>query len=158
MRGKTKRPASRLMPDPQYNSLLVSKLTNYIMVGGKKSIARKIVYGALDTASKKLKNDNPSKLLEDTIGKVAPIVEVRSRRIGGANYQVPVEVKEPRKTALALRWIIISARSAKGKPMAEKLADEIINIAKNTGPTLKKREDIHRMAEANRAFAHFARY
>lgn len=158
MRGKVKKIKSRLLPDPIYNSLLVSKFINYTMRNGKKTIAQKVVYGALEDASKKLKYDKPDKLLEDTITKVAPIVEVKSRRIGGANYQVPMEVKEPRKTALAIRWIIESAKAAKGKGMSKKLSDEIVNVAKGTGTTLKKREDIHRMAEANRAFAHFARY
>jgi len=158
MRGKTKKIESRLQPDAKYKSFNVSKLINYTMRCGKKSIAKKIVYQALEDASKKLKYDDPAKLLDDTLSKIAPIVEVKSRRIGGANYQVPMEVKEPRKTALALRWLLESARASKGKPMSEKLSAEIVNTANNTGSALKKREDIHRMAEANRAFAHFARY
>ncbi len=158
MRGKVKIRRPKLAPDTKYNSTLISQFINYVMQDGKKTKAEKIVYTAIDTAAKRLKVENPDKLFESTITKVAPIVEVRSRRVGGANFQVPVEVKEPRKTALAMRWILESSRSIKGKPMADRLAEEIVNINKDTGATLKKREDIHRMAEANRAFAHFARY
>lgn len=158
MRGKVKKSKFKINPDPVYNSMLVSKLINYAMKDGKKTTAQRVIYGALESASKKLKYDKPDKLLEDTITKIAPIVEVKSRRIGGANYQVPIEVKEPRKTALAIRWLIATSKSTKGKSMSEKLSDEIVNIAGGTGATLKKREEIHRMAEANRAFAHFARY
>ncbi len=158
MRGNLKQKKISISPDPVYNSLLVSKFINYTMSDGKKNAASKVVYGALEQAAKTLKNDNPDKLLEDTLSKIAPIVEVKSRRIGGANYQVPVEVKEPRKSSLAMRWLLASAKSVKGKPMATRLAEEIVNVSKGVGPTLKKREDIHRMAEANRAFAHFARF
>ncbi len=158
MRGKIKRKTPKTQPDAVFNSLVVAKFINYVMHDGKKNAARKIVYSALGQAGEKLKVKEGDKLLEDTIRKVAPIVEVRSKRVGGANYQVPIEVREPRKTALAMRWLLEAARSVKGKPMAEKLAVEIINVASNTGGALKKREDVHRMAEANRAFAHFARY
>lgn len=158
MRGKVKTNLARLTPDPVYGSLVVSKFIRYVMHDGKKSIAERIVYEAIEMAAKKLNIKKPNTLLEDTLAKAAPIVEVRSRRVGGANYQVPIEVKEPRKTALAMRWLLESARSIKGKPMAQRLAEEIVNIAHDTGSTLKKREDIHKMAEANRAFAHFARY
>ncbi|MBP6930018.1 30S ribosomal protein S7 [Patescibacteria group bacterium] len=158
MRGKVKKNLANLKPDPIYGSLVVSKFIRYVMDSGKKSIAEKIVYSAIKIASEKLKTKKPDNLLEETLEKAAPIVEVRSRRVGGANYQVPVEVKEPRKTAIAMRWLLESARAVKGKPIAQRLADEIVNINQGTGATLKKREDIHRMAEANRAFAHFARY
>lgn len=158
MRGKVKRKAHKIESEPMFGSPVVAKFINYVMRDGKKNTARRIVYAALEQAGTKLKVEKDDKLLETTLGKIAPIVEVRSKRVGGANYQVPIEVREPRKTALAMRWLLESARSIKGKPMAEKLAQEIVNVASNTGGALKKREDVHRMAEANRAFAHFARY
>ena len=158
MRGKVKARPVGLEGDPQYQSLTVAKFINYVMKCGKKNVARRIVYVALNQAAKELKVKEADKLLEDTLKKVAPVVEVRSKRVGGANYQVPIEVREPRKTALAMRWVLEAARAGKGKAMAQKLAEEIINIARDTGSALKKREDVHRMAEANRAFAHFARY
>jgi len=158
MRGKVKARQVKLEGDPRYKSLTVAKFINYVMKCGKKNVARRIVYEALEGAMKELKAKDGDKLLEDTLKKVAPIVEVRSKRVGGANYQVPIEVREPRKTALAMRWVLEAARAGKGKPIAQKLAAEIINIARDTGSALKKREDVHRMAEANRAFAHFARY
>jgi len=158
MRGKIKKVKAFIMPDPLYNSVAVEKFINYAMTDGKKNAARKTVYGALDIAKEELKSKSPADLLESTLNKIAPIVEVKSRRVGGANYQVPMEVKEPRKTALAMRWLLESAKSQKGQPMSKKLAQEIINVAHNTGSALKKREEVHKMAEANRAFAHFARY
>ena len=158
MRGKLKTKRPTLAPDAKYNSTVVSRFINYVMRDGKKSIAVKIVYNAIDKAATELKHKDPAALLDDTIKKVSPIVEVRSKRIGGANYQVPIEVKEPRKTSLGMRWLIESARSMKGKTMADKLAEEIVNVSNNTGNTLRKRENIHKMAEANRAFAHFARF
>lgn len=158
MRGKIKNLRNVLNPDTKYNSFVVAQFINYIMKDGKKSIAERIAYQAIEDADKKLKGNDPAKLLVDTLNKVAPIVEVRSRRVGGANYQVPIEVKEPRKTALAMRWLLQAAQSQKGKPMGVRLTDEIVNVAHNAGTALKKREDVHKMAEANRAFAHFARY
>jgi len=158
MRGKVRKNLTALLPDPIYGSLIVSKFIRYVMKNGKKSIAEKIVYRAIEDAGKRLKAKKLDSLLSETLEKAAPIVEVRSRGVGGANYQVPVEVKEPRKTAIAMRWLLESARAIKGKPIAQALADEIVNINQGTGATLKKREDVHRMAEANRAFAHFARY
>jgi len=142
-------------PDIKYGSLLVSKLTNKIMNNGKKAVAEKIVYGALEIAEKKV-NKPALELLEIAIQNAGPNQELKSRRIGGANYQVPIEVRPERKLALAIRWITGAARSQKGKPMREKLAEELINALNNTGGAVKKKMDTHRMAEANKAFAHFA--
>jgi small subunit ribosomal protein S7 len=146
---------THIEPDIKYSSLLVSKLINYIMQEGKKAIAMKVVYDAFDIASKKM-DKPPLEIFDKAMENVTPQMELRSRRIGGANYQVPVEVRPERKNALALRWIISAARSQKGKPMREKLAEELINAANNTGNAVKKKLDVHRMAEANKAFAHFA--
>ena len=146
---------SHLEPDIKYSNLLVAKLINYLMQAGKKAIATKIVYSAFDVAQEK--TGKPGlEVFEKALENVTPQVELRSRRVGGANYQVPVEVRPERKTALALRWIILAARSGKGKPMHEKLAEELINAMNNTGNAIKKKNDVHRMAEANKAFAHFA--
>jgi len=142
-------------PDPVYDSLIVAKLINYIMKKGKKSIARDIVYGAFKIIETKTKR-NPVEVFEQAMDNAAPVLEIRPRRIGGANYQVPVETKGERKTALALRWIIAAAKSGKGKPMAQKLATEITEAANNAGAAVRKKEAMHKMAEANRAFAHFA--
>ena len=137
------------------NSAVVLKLVNQVMKQGKKSIARKIVSGAFDIIAEKLKKD-PIEVYEQSIQNVSPMVEVRSKRVGGATYQVPVEVKGNRALSLALRWLLTAARSKKGKPMAEKLAEELMLAYKKEGTAFKKKEDTHRMAEANRAFAHFA--
>lgn len=142
-------------PDLKYSSALIAKLINYVMQSGKKNIAEKIVYGALEDAEKKL--EKPLlELLDIVINNAGPQLELKSRRIGGANYQVPYEVKGERKVTLAFRWIIEAARSATGKPMRARLSEEIINAYNNTGVAIKKKADTHRMAEANRAFAHFA--
>ncbi|MFA6476244.1 MAG: 30S ribosomal protein S7 [Candidatus Paceibacterota bacterium] len=154
MRRPTKR-LVKLEPDHQYQSLKVEKLINYIMERGKKNVARTIVYGAFDIIKEKTKEE-PIEVFETAIRNVSPQVEVRSRRVGGANYQVPHEVRPERKLALTYRWIIEAAKGKKGKPMAQKLADELIGAYKNEGEAIKKRENVHRMAEANRAFAHFA--
>ena len=146
---------SHLEPDIKYSNLLVAKLINYVMQAGKKSIASRVVYDALEIAEQKAGKPG-LEVFEKAMENVSPQMELRSRRIGGANYQVPVEVRPERKVALALRWIIESARSQKGKPMCEKLAEELINASNNTGNAVKKRNDVHRMAEANKAFAHFA--
>jgi len=153
MAKKTKK--IELQPDPIYQSVLVAKLINYVMRQGKKSIARDIVYNAFKLTETKMKR-NPVEIFEQAMDNTCPIIEIRPRRIGGANYQVPVETKGERKTALALRWIIGAAKSGKGKPMAQKLAFEIMEAANNTGTAVKKKEAMHKMAEANRAFAHFA--
>lgn len=142
-------------PDRKYSSLLVTQFINKVMESGKKTIAEKIVYNALEKAGKKL--GKPSlEVLTTVIDNAGPQLELKSRRIGGANYQVPFEVKGERKVALAFRWIIDAARRGKGKPMEDKLTEEIINAFNNTGTAIKKKQDTHKMAEANKAFAHFA--
>ncbi|OGM95970.1 MAG: 30S ribosomal protein S7 [Candidatus Yanofskybacteria bacterium RIFCSPHIGHO2_02_FULL_38_22b] len=146
---------THLEADIKYSNLLVAKLTNYIMRSGNKAAAMKIVYGAFDILEKKT-NKPALEVFEKAMENVTPQMELRSRRVGGANYQVPIEVRPERKIALALRWIIIAARAQKGKPMREKLAEELLNAANNTGNAVKKKMDVHRMAEANKAFAHFA--
>ena len=154
-------------PDSKYNSVKVSKFINYIMERGKKTVATKIVYGALDIIEKEMsakggsasgEKTDPKAVFETAIKNVSPILEVKGRRIGGANYQVPMEVMEPRKTSLGMKWVIDAARSKKGKPMAQKLAEELMEAFNKTGAAIKKREDVHKMAEANKAFAHFARF
>lgn len=154
MRRPTKK-TERLSPDHEYQSLKVEKLINYIMERGKKNVARSLVYKAFEIIKEKTKEE-PLEVFEAAIRNVAPQVEVRSRRVGGANYQVPHEVRPERKQALTFRWIIAAAKGKKGKGMAIKLADEIMAAAKNEGDAVKKRENVHKMAEANRAFAHFA--
>lgn len=143
-------------PDLLYKSEKVGKLINSVMKEGKKSIARAIVYKAFDRIKEKAKTDNPLEVFENAMRNAGPNMEVRSRRVGGANYQVPREVRPERKTALAFRWIIGAAAKRKGKPMYEKLADELIAAANNEGDAIKKKENVHKMAEANKAFAHFA--
>ena len=141
--------------DHKYNSPVITKFINVIMKNGKKTIAEKIVYGALDEMKEQTQKD-PMEIFDLAIKNVGPATEVRSKRIGGANYQVPVEVRPERRFALAVRWIRDAARGGKGKPMHLKLADELIAASKNEGSAIKKKEDTHRMAEANKAFAHFA--
>ena len=141
--------------DLKYSNLLVAKLINKIMESGKKSIATKIVYGALEKAEEKTKKPAMD-VLQHAFDNAGPTMELKSRRIGGANYQIPIEVKPERRTALAIRWIIDAARSGKGKAMELKLAEELINAFNNTGGAVKKKTDVHRMADANKAFAHFA--
>lgn len=145
-----------LEPDLIYTNLAISKFINYVMKKGKKETARALVYRTLDTL-KKTKEDNPVDIFDLAIKNISPTVEVRSKRVGGANYQVPVEVRPERKFALATRWLIAAARSKKGKPMAVKLAEEILLASKNEGAAIKKKMDTYRMAEANKAFAHFSR-
>ena len=144
-----------ILPDPLYSNIVVAKLINHIMRRGKKTIARKIVYGAFDIIKEKTKKD-PLEIFEKALYNASPLLEIKPKRVGGATYQVPREVRGDRKTALALRWIIAAAKSKKGKPMKEKLAEELLMAAKNEGSAIKKKEDTHRMAEANRAFAHFS--
>ena len=141
--------------DIRYDDKNVSKFINYIMLEGKKNIARSIVYGAFDIIKEKTKKD-PFEIFNEALKNAGPTIEVRSRRIGGANFQVPREVREERRFQLAVRWIKDAARSGKGKPMKEKLAAELMSAANNEGVAIKKRDDTHRMAEANKAFAHFA--
>jgi len=149
---KTKRITS---PDSVYNSVTVTKFINQVMKRGKKQIAQKIVYQALDVLKEKTKKE-PLEIFERALENVGPLLEVKPRRIGGATYQVPREVRGERRLALAVRWIIKAAKSRRGKPMKEKLAEELIEASENRGVAIKKKEDTHRMAEANRAFAHFS--
>ncbi len=141
-------------PDAVYKSEAISRFINTVMWDGKKDTARKLVYGALDLI--KAQDMDPLETFETAIRNVSPLMEVRSRRVGGANYQVPREVRPERKQALAFRWILLAARGGKGKPMAQKLADEILLAVNNEGTAIKKKDDMHRMADANKAFAHFA--
>jgi len=143
-------------PDIKYNSIAVGRFINYLMKDGKKSLAEKILYDAFDLIKEKT-NQNPFEVFQKAIENVSPLQEVISRRIGGANYQVPREVRPERKFFLACHWIIEAARLIKGKPMAEKLAEEIILASKNEGAAIKKKQTVHKIAEANRAFAHFAK-
>ena len=155
MRGKVKN-RKQPRPDDVYNSEKVAKFINYIMLDGKKNTARSVVYGAFDEIKKRTKNSNPLEVFDTAIKNVGPTMEVRSRRVGGANYQVPREVRPERRLALAYRWIIDGARNKKGKPMKILLADELIAASKGEGDAVKKKENTHKMAEANKAFAHFA--
>ncbi len=155
MRRKVKN-RNKVGPDIKFNSTKVEKFINYCMQEGKKNTARAIVYQAFDLLKEKEKIENPLDLFETALKNTGPSVEVRSRRVGGANYQVPREVRPERKSYLSMKWIIDAARSKKGKPMHEKLAEEIVLASKNEGEAVKKRENVHKMAEANKAFAHFA--
>ena len=141
-------------PDPKFGDLVLSKFMNSIMYQGKKSVAESIVYGALDRIQTKAKSD-PLQMFHQALENVAPAVEVRSRRVGGATYQVPVDVRTDRRQALAIRWIIIAARARNENTMEERLSAELLDAANNRGTAVKKREDSHRMAEANRAFSHY---
>ena len=143
-----------VIPDPRYHNTNVSRMINKIMLNGKKSIAEKIVYGAMDSIEQR-EGQAPLTVLGQAIRNATPQLMVKSRRIGGATYQVPVEVQPERSLTLAIRWLIASARTRQGKSMREKLADELIDASKGQGATVKKRDDTHRMAEANRAFAHY---
>tara|TARA_B100001013_G_scaffold327731_1_gene241067 strand:- start:199 stop:669 length:471 start_codon:yes stop_codon:yes gene_type:complete len=144
----------KIKPDPLFNNVAVSKLTNMIMVDGKKSTAEKIVYEALEILSKK-NNGDALVLMDKALQNVSPSVEVKSRRVGGSNYQVPVEVNPKRKQSLAMRWIIEAASKRGEKSMRDKLANELIDASENKGSAVRKREDVHKMAEANKAFAHY---
>ncbi len=149
------RPERRaIMPDPRYGNLLVSSLINKLMWNGKKSTAEHIVYGALEMLENRTKKP-ALEALEQAVRNVTPVIEVRPRRVGGATYQVPMEIREDRRQALALRWLLQSARKRPGKSMIEKLSGELLDAYNNQGNTVKKREDTHKMAEANRAFAHY---
>jgi small subunit ribosomal protein S7 len=141
-------------PDPKYNDLIVSKFMNSIMKQGKKSVAERIVYGAMETMQAKAKS-SPLQLFHQALENVMPAVEVRSRRVGGATYQVPVEVRNERRQALAIRWLIAAARGRNENTMQERLSGELLDAANNRGTAVKKREDTHKMAEANRAFSHY---
>jgi small subunit ribosomal protein S7 len=155
MRRKIKN-KRELKAEPVYESIKISKLINYVMESGKKTVARKVVYDCLSEIKEKAKTENPLEVFEMALKNTTPAMEVRSRRVGGANYQVPREVRPERQRSLSMKWIVEAARSKKGKPMAIKLAEEIISASKNEGEAVKKRENTHKMAEANKAFAHFA--
>lgn len=142
-----------LTPDPKFNNILVAKLTNYVMRQGQKQTARKVVYDAFEIVKEK-SNQEPMDVMMTAFNNARPLLEIRPRRIGGAVYQVPKEVDEHRGIILAMRWILESARKKKGKPMAEKLAHEILECANNQGDAIRKRENVHKMAEANKSFAH----
>ncbi|VFP79707.1 30S ribosomal protein S7 [Candidatus Erwinia haradaeae] len=144
----------KILPDPKFGSELLAKFVNILMIDGKKSIAESIVYHALETLTKRL-GKNGLEIFEISLDNVRPIVEVKSRRVGGSTYQVPVEVRPIRRNALAMRWIVESARKRSDKSMALRLANELADAADNKGSAVKKREDVHRMAEANKAFAHY---
>ncbi len=143
-----------VLPDPVYGDLVLTKFMNYVMYEGKKSVAETIVYGALGSAEKKLKRP-AIEVFHDALTNVAPSIEVRSRRVGGATYQVPVEVRPERRQALAIRWLVNAARARNENTMEDRLAGELLDASNNRGSAVKKREDTHRMAEANRAFSHY---
>lgn len=145
-----------IAPDPAHNSVLVAKFTNYLMYDGKKATAQRVMKAMFAEIQKIKKEEDPLKVMEEAIRNVSPSVELRPRRVGGATYQVPREVSPDRRLALAIRWILAAARAKSGKPMAQRLADEFMLALKNEGAAIKKKQDTHRMAEANRAFAHFA--
>ena len=144
----------KILPDPKFGNVTLAKFMNHVMVSGKKSVAEKIVYGALDSMASKQGGD-PLELFEKALEAIQPMVEVKSRRVGGATYQVPVEVRPARRNALAMRWLVDAARSRGEKSMAQRLANEMMDAAEGKGSAVKKREDVHRMAEANKAFSHY---
>ncbi|CAB0150589.1 30S ribosomal protein S7 [Pseudidiomarina piscicola] len=144
----------KILPDPKFGSELLAKFINVVMVDGKKSVAEQIIYGALDIMSEKTKKEH-LEVFETALDNVRPTVEVKSRRVGGSTYQVPVEVRPVRRNALAMRWLVDAARTRGEKSMAQRLAGEMLDASENKGSAVKKREDVHRMAEANKAFAHY---
>ncbi|MFH0912217.1 MAG: 30S ribosomal protein S7 [Patescibacteria group bacterium] len=154
-KGKTIK--RNLPPDRKFGNLLVQRLINKLMLNGKKTIAERIVYDALEIVSQKL-HQPPLEVFQKALDNIIPMVQLKSRRVGGANYQVPTEISGDRKIILGFQWLIASARARKGMPMAQRLANEIMDAYNNTGGAVKKKEDTHKMAEANRAFAHFARF
>jgi len=147
-------PKREVFPDTKYNNVQIAMFINRLMQGGKKSVATRVMYDSLDIIGEQMNRD-PLEVFEQAIKNVTPIIEVKARRVGGATYQVPVEVPPGRRLALAMRWLVATTRSRSGKSMAEKLAGELMDAAQGTGATVKKREDTHRMAEANKAFAHY---
>ena len=155
MSRKRKADIREVLPDPKFQDVVITKFVNTLMIGGKKSIAEKIFYGALDIIQEKT-NEEPLKVFKKALSNIKPAVEVKSRRIGGATYQIPVEVRPARRQSLALRWLRDYASDRSGKTMMQKLADEIIDASQNRGGSVKKREDVHKMAEANRVFSHYA--
>ncbi len=147
-------PKREVMPDPKYNDIIVAKLINSIMLDGKKGIAQKIVYGALELAEEKVGQDGLD-IFQKAVANIMPVLEVKARRVGGATYQVPMEVRPERRQTLALRWMTIFARQRSEKTMIERLGNEIVDAFNNTGASVRRKEEMHRMAEANKAFAHY---
>ncbi|WP_041522343.1 30S ribosomal protein S7 [Gilvimarinus agarilyticus] len=143
-----------ILPDPKYGNVTLAKFMNHVMISGKKAVAESIVYGAMDIVKEKLNRD-PIEVFDEALENIAPLVEVKSRRVGGATYQVPVEVRPARRSALAMRWLVDYSRGRGEKSMPQRLAGELIDASQNKGSAVKKREDVHRMAEANKAFSHF---
>jgi small subunit ribosomal protein S7 len=156
-RKKTKSLIRDIQPDRIYESVLVQRLINRVMLNGKKQIAERLVYGGMEKAAKKLKVDNPFEVFEQAFKNIQPHVETRSRRVGGANYQIPMEVKGQRQTHLTIMWFVAATRARKGIGMQDRIAAELMDAYNGQGAAVKKREDVHKMADANRAFAHFAR-
>lgn len=156
-RKKTKSLVRDVLPDRKYNSILVSRLVNKLMLAGKKQIAEGIVYDAMEDAATKLKVESPLEVIEKAMNNIRPTLETRSRRVGGANYQIPFEVKGQRQMHLTMMWFVAAARNRKGIPMYLRVSAELVDAYNNTGTSVKKREDVQKMAESNRAFAHFAR-
>jgi small subunit ribosomal protein S7 len=154
MPRRNRPPKRKIKPDARYNSVLVAKFVNRVMKQGRKSCATRIVYEALGIVEERMKQP-ALEVMEEAVRNVAPILEVKARRVGGSTYQIPVEVPPDRQASLAMRWLLAAARSRPGKSMAGRLADELMDAARGTGAAVKKREDTHRMAEANRAFAHY---
>ena len=144
-----------ILPDPKFGSQTIAKFINHVMLDGKKSVAEKIVYGALETVTTKSKGADPIEFFEDALEKVRPLVEVKARRVGGATYQVPMEVRHSRRTALAMRWLVEAAVKRSEKSMALRLAGELLDASEGKGAAMKKRDEVHRMAEANKAFSHY---
>lgn len=157
-RHKTKSLVRDIQPDRVYNSVAVQRLINRVMQNGKKQLAERLVYAGMQKAADKLKVQNPLDVFEKAMGNVKPHLETRSRRVGGANYQIPFEVKGQRQNHLTTMWFVEAARARRGMSMEDRIAQELVDAYNQTGPAVKKREDTHKMAEANRAFAHFARY
>lgn len=156
-RKKTKALVRDIQPDRMYNSVQVQRLINRVMLNGKKQLAERLVYGGMEKAAKKLKVDNPLDVFEQAFKNIQPHVETRSRRVGGANYQIPFEVRGQRQNHLTTMWFVAACRARKGISMEDRIAAELMDAYNNQGAAVKKREDVHKMAEANRAFAHFAR-
>ncbi len=147
---------AQLKPDPRFGSKLVSKFVNCLMHDGKKSVAQRVFYEAMELIEKRLPNESPLEVFNRAVDNVMPVIEVRSKRVGGATYQVPMQVRKNRQQTLAIRWLLLSAREKKGRPMAIKLSDELLAAYNREGAAISKRENVHRMADANKAFAHFA--
>ncbi len=144
-------------PDRKYGNIMIGRFINKVMLNGKKTVAERMVYAALETASKKLGKE-PIEIFDVALNNISPSVQLKARRVGGSNLQIPTEVSADRRTVLGLKWLVVAARNIKGKPMRERLAQELIDAYNNTGNAVRKREETHRMAEANQAYAHFARF